>query len=150
MMSPPCLEPQGCQFDPIFVYLLFCSALSCCSFCLILFFFWPILLTSFPLNLHFPKGKAHLCGSCFVLDVTCYLVKQDRYIFWVERISGLQWGQSMHAVVVFFLYYTRCDCQCLLNKSMFLPPMLAHVCTYSYTEVICFCLCVVSRRRKRK
>ena len=28
-----------------------------CSFCLILFCFWPILLASFSLNPHFPKGR---------------------------------------------------------------------------------------------
>ena len=26
LMSPPCLESQGCQFDPKFLYLLSCSA----------------------------------------------------------------------------------------------------------------------------
>ena len=25
-MSPPCLESQGCQFDPTVLYLLFCSS----------------------------------------------------------------------------------------------------------------------------
>ena len=26
LMSPPCLESQGCQFDPTFLYLLSCSS----------------------------------------------------------------------------------------------------------------------------
>ena len=38
LMSPTCLESQGCQFDPTFLYLLSCSsALYCRSFCLIPF-----------------------------------------------------------------------------------------------------------------
>ena len=28
---------------------------------------WPILLTPVSLNLHFPKGRLVLCGSCFCL-----------------------------------------------------------------------------------
>ena len=51
LMSPPCVEFQGCQFDPTFLCLL-----SCTPICLVLFCFWPILLTNFPLSLYFPNG----------------------------------------------------------------------------------------------
>ena len=58
LMSPPCLESQGCQFHPTLIYLLSCSsALSCRAFCLIVLCRWPILLNSFPLNLYFPEGR---------------------------------------------------------------------------------------------
>ena len=60
LMSSPCLESRVCQFDPTFllspllffylVLLLFNSGLS-------FFGFWPTLLTSFSINLHFRKGK---------------------------------------------------------------------------------------------
>ena len=57
LMSHFCLESQDCQFVPICLYLLSCSSTeSCRYFCLILFCFWPILPTSFSLNLLFPKG----------------------------------------------------------------------------------------------
>ena len=65
LMSPPYLESQGFQFSILYI---FCSsAESCCSVCLILFCFWPILLTSFSLNLH-----SSLCGSCL-------------FVFWAVR-----------------------------------------------------------------
>ena len=52
-MSLPLFGSQGCHFS--ISPLLF--ILSCPCFCLILFCFWPILLTSFFLNLHFPNGR---------------------------------------------------------------------------------------------
>ena len=57
LMSPPCLESQGCQFYPTFLYLIlfFCQVLS--LFLSYLFLLWPILLTPFSLNLHFLKGR---------------------------------------------------------------------------------------------
>ena len=71
-VSPPppphCLESQDSQFDPAFLYLLsLSSALSCHSFCLILFCFWLILLNAFSLNLHFPKGRFFCVALVFVL-----------------------------------------------------------------------------------
>ena len=56
LMSPPCLESQGCLFDPTFLHPLSCSSDETYrSFCLILFCFWLILLISFSLNLDFLK-----------------------------------------------------------------------------------------------
>ena len=70
LMSPPCLESQGCQFDPTFLYPLSCSsAKSCRSVCLILFWFWPILLTSVSLNLHFPKSRLFCVALVFFVFV---------------------------------------------------------------------------------
>ena len=61
-MSPPCLESQGCQFDPTFLYLF--------SFCLVLLLFLscPFLLLAHSPDLFFPKHsfserQAPLCGS---------------------------------------------------------------------------------------
>ena len=57
-VPPSGLESQGCQFNSTFLYLLSCSSgWSYRSFCLLRFCFWHILLTSFFLNLHFPKGR---------------------------------------------------------------------------------------------
>ena len=68
LMFPPCLESQGCQFDPTFLYLFFCSsAQSCCSLCLILFCFRSIVLTSFFLNLHLRKLGAFVWHLVFLV-----------------------------------------------------------------------------------
>ena len=52
LMSPPCLEYQGCQFDPTFLYLL-----SQLFFCLVLllFLFDPFLLLARSPDLFFPN-----------------------------------------------------------------------------------------------
>ena len=57
MISPP-VRNLGCQFDPIYLYLLsYSSAQPCRYFCLIRFCFWPILLICFSLKIHFLKGR---------------------------------------------------------------------------------------------
>ena len=79
---PPCLESQGCQFDPTSLYLLFCSsAQSCCSFCLIISCFWPVPLTSFSLNLHLlsvAKALGLVCGPPRSGTVAMVLSSQSR------------------------------------------------------------------------
>ena len=53
LMSSLCLESQGCQFDPTFLlspFLFFCQVLLL----LLLFCFWPILLTPLSVNVHCP------------------------------------------------------------------------------------------------
>ena len=61
LMSPPCLESQGCQFDPTFIYLLlfFCLALS-------LFLSYPFLLLTHSPGLFFPKPHFFRKVSSFV------------------------------------------------------------------------------------
>ena len=64
---PPCVESQDRQLDPTFLLsplLLFCLVF-CRYFCLILFWFWSILLTSFSLNLPFPKGRLFCVAGFF-------------------------------------------------------------------------------------
>ena len=78
LMSPPCLESQDFQFDTTFLYLLLCSsAYSSCSFYLILLYFWPILLISFSLNFHFPKGRLFCVAivCLFLSGLFVYLLK---------------------------------------------------------------------------
>ena len=60
----PVWNLRAASLIPLFyLYLLFCSAQSCFSFCHPFFVcFWAVLLTYFSLNLHFPKR----CGSCIV------------------------------------------------------------------------------------
>ena len=50
LMSPPCLESQGCHLIPLYNLFSCSSAGSCYPFCLIFFFSacWPIPLTFFP------------------------------------------------------------------------------------------------------
>ena len=71
---------KGFQFDPTCRYLLFSSSgCSCCSFCLILFCFWPIFLAYFSLNLHFPKGRLF----CVVLLKKIVFERSgDKYFSW--------------------------------------------------------------------
>ena len=69
MIVPRCLESQGCQFDPTFLYnISFVLLPSPVALYVILFCFWPILLTSLSLSLHIPKGKL----ICVAL-VFCFL-----------------------------------------------------------------------------
>ena len=51
LMSPPCMESQGCQFDPTFLYLLSCSL----PIVLSLFLSYPLQLLSHSPDLFFPK-----------------------------------------------------------------------------------------------
>ena len=85
------------------LHLLFCSsAQSCCSFCLILFCSWPILLTSFPLNLHFLKGR--LC--CVALGVF-FFSSQEYFSWWyVQHILPYGTGTSLYTFIVFVI----CNC----------------------------------------
>ena len=104
--SPPtsCLESQGCQFDPTNCF----SALSCCSFCLVVFCFWSILLTYFPLNVHFPKGRL-FCEAVVVVG------------FWGERLGAeyFSWWYVHHNAAIWHWYehylYSICNLRLFLS-----------------------------------
>ena len=79
LMSPPLSGNWGLSVwshFSIFPLLFFC--LACCSFCLILCCFWPILLSSFSLNLHFAKGRLF----CVALVFSLFERLGDEYVSW--------------------------------------------------------------------
>ena len=109
LMSPPCLESQGCQFDPIFLYIsslvLLPSpvALSVLSlFC----FIWPILLASFSLNLHFPKGRLFCLAFVFLFFLSALEMS--------TLVGGMCSICCQKALVLDFMHLYR-----LLNLQMF-------------------------------
>ena len=102
LMSPSCLESQGCRFDSTFLYiyiiyymlLFFCLLCSRC-FCLILF---CILLSSFSLHLHFPKVR--LFCVAFVFD--CFLERLGyEYFSWWYMQHMLPYGAGIISLYAF-------------------------------------------------
>ena len=81
----PCLESHGFQ---------------CCSFCFILFCFWRTLLTSFPLNLYFPKGRL------FCVALVCLFFERlgDEYFSWWygQHMLPSDTGISLYALYTIF------------------------------------------------
>ena len=107
LMSPPCLVEyqQGCQFDPTFLYLLLFFCLVLLLSCLILFCFWPILLTSFPPNLHLTKCKALLCGGSWrpfqpAAVLSGYEMSRPIVSWWyVQHMLSCGTGISLYAFI---------------------------------------------------
>ena len=69
LMSPPCLESQGCHLIPL-CYLLSCSSAQSCYLPVLSFSgCWPFLLNFFPENssILFVKRQAFLYGSCLAV-----------------------------------------------------------------------------------
>ena len=97
LMSPPCLESQGCHLIPL-CYLLSCvSASSCYSVCLI-FFCLPVHSSElFPQNssVFFVKRSAFFCGSCWaarrskLVGGMCSMLPYDTGIFYYAFIHYL-------------------------------------------------------------
>ena len=73
LMFPSCLESQVCQFDPILLYKNRYNLLMFFCLVLLLFLSYPFRLlalsslTSFSLNLHFPKSRL----LCMALVLVC-------------------------------------------------------------------------------
>ena len=103
LMSPACLESQGCHLTPSF-YLLPCySAMSCCSFCLLLVSAFgpvPCLLSRNVLTLFFfLEIRFFVLPLCFfngweiislsVLSVACYLLALVLAIYTLRHVSFL-------------------------------------------------------------
>ena len=118
---PPCLESQGCQFDPTFLSLLSCSsAESCCYFCLTLFCFWPIILTSFSLNLHF-RMVDFLFDSWVFLFLFLAIRRCVLYLIVCAAYAAIwHWWQPLGIYIVFSI----CDGFCPFLLGFFLNLVL--------------------------
>ena len=105
MMSPHCLEYQGCQFDPTFPYLLFCSS------SLLVFLSYRFLLLAhsphfFFTKLHFPKGRL-LCGSLFKLVWGERLGDEYFFSWWyVQHMLSYVTGISLYTLRSIFNFAT--------------------------------------------
>ena len=111
---------RAVSLTPLFYisYFVF-SAQPCCSFCLILFCFWPILLTFFsPLNLHFPIG-------CF-----CFFMVRIKMSILVGGMCSIYY--SCHIMIYIWHWYWRL---CIYTINIII---------YSYTVfLICVCFCQI-------
>ena len=103
LMSPPCLESQGCHLIPLY-YLLSCSsAKSCYPFCLIVFCLLALSSKLFPENssIFSVKRQAFLYDSCLA-------VGRRKLIGGMCSMLSYDIGICCYAFIYIYFFYCFC------------------------------------------